>query len=109
MDRLTAFEFIAAQDGPQIVRLQRKDVPDVVLIEFALIAWLGVVLPVDLVLDFETREDLVIEGAGLGHPYWNGERPSWAVAFDSATEARRIATIRAAAIREAHRASLSLM
>lgn len=109
MDRLTAFEFIAAQDGPQIVRLKRKDVPDVVLVEFALIAWVGVVLPVDLVLDFEARTDLVIEGVGLGHPYWNDERPSWTVAFDSATEARRIATIRAAAIREANRAALTVM
>lgn len=106
MEQLTAFEFIAAADGPQLVRLKRKGV---LLVQFGLIGWLGVDLhAIDRAVEFDAREDLTIEGAGLGHPYWNGEQPAWALCFDSDAEARRIAAIRAAALREINRASLSL-
>lgn len=109
MERLTAFEFIAAADGPQLVRLKRSDV---VLAQLAFIGWVGVAdietLSPGLELVFERRQDLVIEGQGIGRPYWNGEQPTWAVMFDAVGEARRIEAVRAAVQREINRAALSL-
>lgn len=108
MERLTAFEFIAATDAPQLVRLTCQGT---VILQFGMVGWLGVdlsALDSDL-LTFAAREDLVIEGQGLGHPYWNGAPPSWTLLFDGDAEARRIDTIRRAALREVNRASLSLM
>lgn len=104
MDRLTAFEFIAATDAPQVVRLRYKDI---ILVTFAVVGWFGwCPATVDPAFDFEHRSDLVIEGQGLGHPYWNDEQPSWMTLFDGQAERRRIEAIRAAVGRELNRAAL---
>lgn len=107
-ERLIAFEFVAAEDGPQLVTLKRKGV---VVLQFAFVTWLGVDLqPFASMLAFESREDLDIEGHGLGHPYWNNEMPTWLTSsFDPIAEARRIVAIRDAASREARRTTLALM
>ncbi len=108
MEQLTAFEFIAATDGPQLVRLKRGDI---VLAQLVFVAWVGLeasVLAPDLEMFFERREDLVVEGMGIARPYWNGERPPWAESFDPAAEARRLRAIRVMAAREANRISLSM-
>lgn len=110
MERLTAFEFIAAQRGvPQVVRLRLATGP--VLAIFHFVDWIGFDLrsfDVEGFL-FDRREDLVIEGQGLGRPYWNDEQPTWLQAFNPADQARQIEIIRAAVMREVNRAQLSLV
>lgn len=110
MERLTAFEFIGATDGPQLVRLRRAS-DDVVVAQFGFVQWLGIDLLTAEFVDirFERREDLVIEGEGLGRPYWNEDRPSWVHRFDSLAEAQRIVTVRAAVVREINRAKIALV
>ena len=105
MDDLTAFEFIAAGDGPQLVRLLTKS--GELLFQFGFVGWLGVDLSAHPIA--VRREDLVIEGQGLGHPYWNGEATPWSPVFDPESEHRRIEAIRAAVQREVNRAALSVM
>lgn len=107
MERLTAFEFIAAGDGPQLVRLRRQS-DGAIVRQFAFMQWIGVDLSQDPLL-FDGPADLVIEGEGLGHPYWNGAAPSWLHVFDSRAEAQRIETIRAAVAREINRARIALV
>lgn len=103
---LTAFEFIGATDGPQLVRLRR--VTGEVIGQFAFVQWIGVDLRAVIQdgVTFDRREDLIIEGEGLGHPYWNDDQPSWLTVFDSRTEAQRIGTILAAVRREMNRARI---
>jgi hypothetical protein len=108
MEHLTAFEFIAAQkDTPQIVQLRHVD--GIVFARFAFVNWIGIETAAFAGQDgllFADRRDLVIEGEGLGHPYWNDEPVSWIAAFDSRREAQRIETIRAAVMREINRSRL---
>lgn len=105
MERLTAFEFIAADAQiPTQVRLKRGDE---VIATFWFVGYIAV--PFVAAPTFETREDLVLEGQGLGRPYWNGERTPWDVGFDPSTTLQRIAQIRQAAMREVNRAALVLM
>lgn len=108
MERLTAFEFIAASESPQLVRLTRRS-DGAVVRQFAFSHWIGVDLSQDPLV-FEGRADLVIEGEGLGRPYWNGDgdQPSWLQAFDSRAEAQRIEIVRAAVVREINRARIAL-
>lgn len=102
MERLTGFEFMAATDQPQLVRLKRRDE---VVAQFGIVAWFG--CADGPVLEFEDRADLVIEGNGLGKPYWNGEQPPWAVVFDPVAETNRLLTIQAVVRREMNRLILS--
>jgi hypothetical protein len=108
MERLTAFEFIAAQQGvPQIVRLRHAK--GTVIAHFAFIDWIGIETAAFAGPDgllFADRGELVIEGEGLGHPYWNDEPLPWVPVFDSHAQSSRIATIRAAVMREVNRALL---
>jgi hypothetical protein len=104
-DRLTAFEFIPATDRPQLVRLKRKEE---VLLEFNVLLWLGASLPA-VALPFVAREDLTIEGDGIGRPYWNDEQPPWMCGFDPAAERTRIEAIRRAAQQALARGSILLM
>lgn len=94
MERLTAFEFIGATDAPQLVRLKYQEL---VLVQFGVsgyLAWEPIEAQQFL---FEAQADLVIEGSGLGRPYWNGELSPWAqFGFDAAREQKRIAYIRRA-------------
>lgn len=105
-ERLTAFEFLAATDEPQIVRLTAHGV---VLVEFVVVTWFGY-RPVHggAIVAFETKGELVIEGQGLGRPYWNDEAPPWTVLFNPQAERQRIAAIRRAVMREVNRASITL-
>jgi hypothetical protein len=107
MERLTAFEFIGASNAPQLVRLRHAN--GTVLAQFGFVQWIGIDLRALTPdgLPFEQRADLVIEGEGLGHPYWNDDCPSWVATFDSRTEAQRIETIRAAVMREINRARIA--
>jgi hypothetical protein len=103
--RLTAFEFVPLGDGPQLVRLKRGET---VLAEFAVVQWLGW-FAVEQALIFETVDELVIEGEGVGRPYWDDELPPWAGGFDVETERVRIAQIRRAALELRQRGSLLAM
>lgn len=100
MDRLTAFEFLAATDAPQLVRICRGDV---VLLQLSVVGWCGVDLaaidPLGTGCQFATRAALTIEGQGIARPYWNAERPAWVTAFDVAAEQQRIALVQTAARR----------
>lgn len=104
--RLTAFEFVAATDAPQLVRLSRQGV---VLLQFCVLGWLAVDLSALLFgmgidyMEFAKPDDLTIEGQGIGRPYWDGEEPPWAVAFGPAAEQCRIEAIRRAAYQHAQR------
>jgi hypothetical protein len=93
--------------APQAVRLRRRD--GQILATFWGIGWIACDLRC---LDpegvaFARREDLVIEGEGLGRPYWNDERPTWLVAFDSHAQTQHIAVIREAVQREINRALIA--
>lgn len=100
MHTLTAFEFVGAHDRPQQIVLKRQGA---VVASFVAVTWFGALLD----LAFDQPADLSIEGEGLGKPYWNGELPVWASAFDAAQQARNIAAIRAAAMREVNRVLIS--
>jgi len=107
MERLTAFEFIGATDGPQIVRIRRREdgIPDgAILAQFVFTGWVGADLVAVEDLQFDSRDDLIIEGEGLGHPYWNDDPPTWLLGFDSYAETRRLSAIREAVRREINRA-----
>jgi hypothetical protein len=107
VERLAAFEFIAATDDPQQVVVKNKGVP---VLQIGFRSWVGLNLQCDVpVLEFENRQDLTIEGIGLGRPYWAGDPlPSWASAFDGPAELRRINAIRTAARAELNAAALSV-
>src|ERR1043165_9551378 len=105
MERLTAFEFVAVDEGPQIVCLKRGGET---LLQLTFVLWTGVDLRA-LGLEFEACEDLTIEGRGVGHPYWNDAAPAWLMTFDGLTEAKRILAIRDAALGEARRSALTVM
>jgi hypothetical protein len=106
-ERLTAFEFLAATDEPQIVRLTAQGL---VLVEFVVVTWFGY-RPAKggAIFAFERRDELIIEGQGLGRPYWNDDAPPWTVLFDPKAERERITAIRRAVRRELNRASLTVM
>jgi len=103
--RLVAFEFIAAGSGPSIVRLSRNSM---VIAQFAFVDWIAVDLRPFQPLTFSAKEDLVVEGEGLGHPYWDNEVPPWLVSFDGISEGKRIKAIKDAATREINRARISM-
>ncbi len=102
MERLTAFEFIARdQTTPTKVTLRRKT-DGRVLNEGFFTHWLAYDLSRDPWL-FETQSDLLIEGDGVGKPYWNDDKATWQLVFDPAFERDRIETIRAAVVTAARR------
>lgn len=94
MEQLTAFEFVAAKDGPHVVRLCLFD--GTVVRQFVFFNFIGFHFGLEPLM-FESKEDLVIEGEGLGHPFWNDEQPTWVVSFDAVSEASRVEAIRKAA------------
>jgi len=98
MYRLTAFEFIPATDAPQLVRLKFQDL---VLVQFGVQGWFSwEPTQAQTQFLFDAPADLIIEGDGLGRPYWNHEPTPWAqVGFDAERERKRIAFIRAAMLR----------
>jgi hypothetical protein len=104
-EQLTAFEFVAARtDEPCVVRLLAGDE----IVSFLVIGWLGVDLR-KLEILLERRDLLVIEGQGLGRPYWGEDLPPWMAGADPVDELPRIGAIRAAAHREINRAALSVL
>lgn len=96
MERLVAFEFISATDEIEQVRLKKTGE---IFLQIGFRSWVGFNW-IDSPLEFEKKEDLMIEGNGLGRPYWNEERPSWATVFVGTEEFKHINTIRAAIRRE---------
>lgn len=115
MERLTAFEFIAADDrNPTLVRLKYDlgmNRGFVVINEFMFVGWVGIRFTEasEEIYEFESFKDLIIEGQGVGRPYWNSEPTPWSKGFDPASELRRVAIIRAAVQRELNAASLVVM
>lgn len=107
MERLTAFEFVAANEQlPTRIRLKRKG-DDSIIYECVFVGWFGIGLYDEIL--FDKPENLVIEGQGVGRPYWNGEPVPWMPGFEPHRELRRIASIRAAVRRELNAASLGVM
>jgi len=94
--KLTAFEFIAATNEPTIVQLFRGDE---LLAQFAFIDWIAVDLR-SFDFQFENQSALIINGEGLGHPYWDADVPPWMVTWDPRQEAARIKMIKQAAARQ---------
>jgi hypothetical protein len=95
MERLIALEFAPATDQPQLVHLKRDGE---IVATFCVMGWLAISLP-NLV--FVSREDLTIEGLGMGRPYWNDDLPAWLPVLDPGAERQRIAAIMSA-VREQH-------
>lgn len=107
MEYLVGFEFISAGSQPQSVRLTRLGE---LVVHACVDSWVGMNLLIagGKGIEFEKKGDLVIEGQGLGRPYWNDERPTWMQGFDPLFEAQRILEIRKAIQRELNRAQLSV-
>ena len=88
--RLTAFEFVAAEDGIQIVTLKNKGVA---LMQIGCVVWVGIE---GLDLEFEEARDFSADGHGFAKAYWDDDPPAWKNS-DPVREVERIGIIREAA------------
>jgi hypothetical protein len=92
MERLTAFEFVPAQDGIHIVILKNKGVT---IAQIGCVIWVGLQ---GINFEFEKASDLSVEGPGYAKAYWNDDTPAWRDS-NPVREIERIGIIRDAARR----------
>lgn len=97
MERLTAFEFIPVSNRPQLVRLKRGETE---LLSAEVVGWLALSFGARVAHTFHDRQELTIEGQGIGRPYWNDEQPAWVQGFTEEAELERIAVLKTAMERQ---------
>lgn len=94
MQRLTGLEFMCHTEEPQLVRVYAKSAPHITM-TFFVTGWIAFSIMGGQLL-CNTVDDLVIEGDGIGKPFWNDEYMSWVCSFDKTTETNRLTAIRRA-------------
>ena len=92
MERLTAFEFVPAENGIHMVILKNKGIT---VAHIGCCVWVGLQ---SINFEFEKVSDLHVEGPGYAKAYWNDDPPPWRNS-NVVREIERIGIIRDAARR----------